>query len=118
MDSSGIIDQATIDILLDSVGGDKEFLAELMQDFFVDAPGQISNMKEAFINKDADSFRRAAHSMKSNAASFGALHLSELCKELDKIGKSGDITSVEIKVAEVEKQYQLVKTTLQEILSF
>jgi HPt (histidine-containing phosphotransfer) domain-containing protein len=41
--------------------------------------------------KDAESFRRNAHSLKSNANTFGATELGLLAKELEFMGKENNL---------------------------
>jgi HPt (histidine-containing phosphotransfer) domain-containing protein len=80
-----IIDKATFDELEQLSGA--EFIKELIDTFLDDAPKLVSEIKSALEAQDADSFRRAAHSLKSNAATFGAMRLAELAKELEMLGK-------------------------------
>ena len=109
------IDRTAIDAILESVGGDVTFLAELMDEFLADSPEQISDMHQAFSAGDAESFRRAAHSLKSNSAIFGAIELAEMCKELENIGKSGNLDAVGNILTDVESMYANVKSALEEI---
>lgn len=80
-----IIDQGTFDELKQMSGA--EFINELIDTFLDDAPKLVSQIRAALEAQDADSFRRAAHSLKSNAATFGAARLAELAKELEMLGK-------------------------------
>ena len=52
-----------------------EFAAELVATFLDEAPGMVAELKAAAAGGDADAFRRAAHSLKSNASVFGAAAL-------------------------------------------
>ena len=65
---------------------------------------------------DAELFRRAAHSLKSNSARIGALKLSELAKGLEMIGKAGRLAEVSDTVALAEAEYNLVRQALQELI--
>ena len=115
--TDNLINRATIDSLLTSVGGDKEFLVELSEDFFEDTLVQIANLRHAYDADDATSFTRAAHSLKTNSASFGATGLAELYKELESSGKAGNLVGADAKVNEVEKVYGQVKIALEGIIS-
>lgn len=108
-----VIDRAVLDGLLDSVGGDKEFLAELLQTFFADAPTLFGTLHAALTAGGADEFRRAAHSLKSNSASFGAMPLSKMCKALEDIGKTGTLEGADEGVAAAEAEYARVKAALE-----
>jgi len=103
---STAIDLNVLNGLLDSVGGDREFLQELVETFFADSPDQFDALRTSLAGGDAETFRRAAHSMKSNSASFGAMALSALFKQLEEIGKSGDLSAAGGLLSEADSAYQ------------
>ena len=84
-----VIDKTTFAELKQMSGA--EFINELVDTFLEDAPKLIEEIKTALKANNADSFRRAAHSMKSNAATFGASHLAELAKKLEMLGKENKL---------------------------
>ncbi len=115
--TNNAIDQNVLNNLLESVGGDLEFLRELIETFFEDSPGQFQAMESALESGDAELFRRAAHSLKSNSASFGALELSKLCKSLEEIGKSGQLDSGKKLLAQAEAAYRETSAALAEYIN-
>ena len=108
-----VIDLAVFDALLESIGGDREFLAELLQTYFDDSPRLLGAMQVALAANNAEEFRRAAHSFKSNSKSFGAMTLSELAKGLEEMGKSGMLEGAAERIAQAEAEYARVKAALQ-----
>ena len=116
MSNSSPIDLDTLTTLLDAVGGDPEFLVELLDEFFKDAPAQFRAMEEALSSANAEVFRRAAHSMKSNSANFGATTLSNLFKQLEELGKNGDLDHAASVFVEAEAEYQRVKPVLETVV--
>ncbi len=84
-----IIDKATFEELKQMSGAD--FINELIDAFLDDAPHMISQMQIALASKDVESFRRNAHSLKSNANTFGATELGVLAKELEFMGKENNL---------------------------
>ena len=84
-----IIDQETFNELKQMSGAD--FINELIDAFLDDAPNMIQNMQTALNTKDVESFRRNAHSLKSNANTFGATELGTLAKELEMMGKQSNL---------------------------
>jgi HPt (histidine-containing phosphotransfer) domain-containing protein len=68
-----------------------EFITELIDAFLDDAPRMIESMREALAAKDVESFRRNAHSLKSNANTFGATGLGALAKELEFMAKENNL---------------------------
>jgi len=111
------IDRAVFDSLLESVGGDMEFVAELLQTFFDDAPNLMATLHTALAAGEADEFRRAAHSLKSNSASFGAMPLSRMSKELEDMGKAGTLAGASPKIAQAEEEYARVRAALESAVS-
>lgn len=103
------IDINTFNQLKESAGA--EFIGELVDTFLEDAPALILQMKTALAAQDADSFRRAAHSMKSNAATFGALELSVLAKDLELMGRDKNL-EVGDRLANLEETYRQVESQL------
>jgi HPt (histidine-containing phosphotransfer) domain-containing protein len=84
-----IIDKATFEELKQMSGPD--FINELIDAFLDDAPNMIGQMQIALTANDAESFRRNAHSLKSNANTFGATELGVLAKELEFMGKEKNL---------------------------
>jgi HPt (histidine-containing phosphotransfer) domain-containing protein len=84
-----IIDKATFDELKQMSGAD--FINELIDAFLDDGPHMISEMQAALATTDVESFRRNAHSLKSNANTFGAMELAALAKELEFMGKENNL---------------------------
>jgi HPt (histidine-containing phosphotransfer) domain-containing protein len=103
---SGLLDQAALDELR-RLGGD-EFLAELVDTFLADAPGQLA----ALHTVDSVEVRRAAHTLKSNGATFGAGQLSELCRELEEQARRGDLAGAPDLAARIEAEYARVAQAL------
>ncbi len=76
-----VIDAATFAELQASAGAD--FVVELVDTFLEEAPIMIGEMKSAIAAGQAEPFRRAAHSLKSNANTFGAHALGATARELE-----------------------------------
>ena len=84
-----IINRVAFNELKQMSGAD--FINELIDAFLDDAPGMIQNMYTALDTKDVESFRRNAHSLKSNANTFGATELGALAKELEFMAKENNL---------------------------
>ncbi|HXQ34063.1 MAG TPA: Hpt domain-containing protein [Anaerolineales bacterium] len=84
-----VIDKATFEELKQISGAD--FINELIDAFLDDAPNMIQNMQTGRDTKDVESFRRNAHSLKSNANTFGAIELGVLAKELEFMAKESNL---------------------------
>ena len=84
-----IIDQATFEDLKQMSGAD--FINELIDAFLEDAPTMIQSMRTAVEAGDVETFRRNAHSLKSNAYTFGATELGRLARELEAMGRENNL---------------------------
>jgi|SRR5688572_5130132 HPt (histidine-containing phosphotransfer) domain-containing protein len=107
------LDMNTFNSLKESTGAD--FIGELIDAFLDDAPGLIEKMKTSLSAGDAENFRRATHSMKSNAATFGCMELAELARELEAMGRDNNLqignrlAQMEEALHEVESQLRALK---------
>ena len=80
------LDPATFTELEAAAGAD--FARELIGTFLEEAPLMLAELRSTLATRDADAFRRAAHSLKSNSQTFGALALGALARELELKGLS------------------------------
>ncbi len=87
--TASVIDAATFAELQESAGAD--FVAELVDTFL--PPALLTELRSARHAADADRFRRAAHSIKSNSQTFGALGLGALARELELQGLHADASA-------------------------
>ena len=83
-----LIEHNTLARLRKSAGDD--FVAELVQAFAEDAPGLLDDLHSAQAVGDAGRFTSAAHALKSNAQTFGAMGLAEAARVLEHGGLPAD----------------------------
>ena len=112
---SDLLDPAALDNLRAVVGGDDDFLVELIHTFLDDAPGLLGDLRAALAAGDAVEVRRFAHSLKSNGAEFGASAFSESCDQLEELSKAGRLDGAEALVAQIERQFDQVRGALLEL---
>jgi HPt (histidine-containing phosphotransfer) domain-containing protein len=94
---------------------DADFVNELIEAYLDDSPNLINEMKTSLQQNDAATFRRAAHTLKSSSAILGAMGLSEISKELEMIGKSGDLNQVDGKLDNLIAIFEQVELKLKAI---
>jgi len=114
-EASVFLDPVALNRLLQVVGDSREVLAELIDSFLEDAPELLQTMTAAAQTGDAKSLRRAAHTLKSNSADFGALELCDLCKELEARAKNEDLANAELLVEDIIEQYNRVVIALKAV---
>jgi HPt (histidine-containing phosphotransfer) domain-containing protein len=100
---STTIDHKTFSELQATAGAD--FVAELVDTFLQEAPVMLADLRDATAAGDATRFRRAAHSLKSNSNTFGALPLGALARELEIKGIGADSVSINARLDALEAEY-------------
>ena len=111
------VDGRLLDQLRDTVGGDDDFLEEVLQTYLKDGAAQLATMKRALTARDAAALGRAAHSLKSNSAGVGATHLAALCAELEARMRSGELEGSAGEIARVETEFGRVAGALERRLT-
>ena len=106
------IDAATLAELLETVGGDRAFLAELVETYRADCPRLLAELRAAVAAGDAPAARRAAHTLKSTSASMGALGLAAQCREIEAAAAAGDLAGLDERVERVAVTYDEVEAAL------
>jgi HPt (histidine-containing phosphotransfer) domain-containing protein len=110
------IDRQIFNGFIESINNDLDFLAEMILTYFNDSPRQIAEMRSALLAGHHQDLTRAAHSLKSNSAVFGATTLVSLCKTLEESGKAGVINSdTGSQIDRIEMEYQQVQNTIRQI---
>ena len=108
----GPIDATTFADLLETVGGDRGFLAELVETYLAYSPGLLAELGAGVAADDAASARRAAHTLKSTSASFGARRLSGLCREIEAAAAAGNLVGLDESVELAAAEYAGVEVEL------
>ena len=108
-----VIDQAVFERLTGTVGA--AFVAELIDTFIEDAAKLFATLRRALAKRDLDSFRRAAHSFKSNSEILGAARLASVARELEAIARAGSLDGVEDRLCHLESGFEIVARRLGEL---
>ena len=110
--SENPIDLATFSELKEATGDD--FVAELVLTFLDEATEMLADLRNAVESSDAEAYRRAAHSMKSNASTFGAAALAELARriELGPCPDVGDLKDVDALEAEFQQSAEALRSLI------
>ena len=98
--SAQSIDHATFAELQATTGAD--FVAELVDTFAEEAPQMLAEMRSAHATAAAEKFRRAAHSLKSNSNTFGAVRLAEMARALELGGMPETAAPLDAVAAELD----------------
>ncbi len=80
--------------------------------YFKKTPPLMETLREALASSNCELVYRTAHSLKSNSNSVGALHLAELYRELEMMGRQESLSNSEELIQQIEEYYQLSFTEL------
>ena len=87
---SEVLDLKALRAFRDLMGAeDHNFIRELESDFTADARNLADSIERLGDRGDLTSMARAAHTLKSNAAMFGAMRLSSLARSLERLADTG-----------------------------
>jgi len=92
---------------------DPGFLRRSIDQFFTHATQMLQNLQAAISASNVREVLRMAHSLKSAAATFGATHMSDLCRELEIQAHASSIIDAEGQLAQIEAEYQRVRKALE-----
>lgn len=117
MDEEGreAIDQGVLDELERSVGDDREFLRELVETYLDDAPVLIATLRDGITAKQVEPTNRAAHTLKSNSASLGALGLSAMARELETLTSVATTEADDLSAPEIGALVDLIAVEFEEV---
>jgi signal transduction histidine kinase/CheY-like chemotaxis protein/HPt (histidine-containing phosphotransfer) domain-containing protein len=106
------VDDAVLQRLAESMGGDDAFVAELIDQFVTDSPALVAAARRGLEAGDTDEVRRAAHTLKSNAATFGANELADRSSRLEAAAKGGSLDDGPAQLEAIEDELARVHTAL------
>lgn len=108
------IDAAALNAFRHDLGeGAQDILIELIDCYLREAPRLIQAIETASEEADAIALLRVAHTLKSSSAVVGALHLSELCKQLEETAHDPNPEHLAHQTQQILREYERVKRALE-----
>src|SRR2546425_4293562 len=111
--SAAAIDRTTFDRLTATMGA--AFVGQLIDTFVEDAQELIATLRRALVETDLDAFRRAAHSLKSNSETLGAVGLAVLARGLEAMARAGSLGGAGDRIEPLVSRYEIVAQSLGEL---
>lgn len=102
------VDRAAYAALVETVGGDADFVAGLVDEFVIDAARLVAGMRAGAEAGRPGDVAREAHQLKSSSASLGAALLPELCSNLEAEASAGSNQGLVERVAVIEAEVRRV----------
>ena len=107
-----VLDQAALDSLLQMVGGDADFVDELVDTFLADVPLQLAELRAAVAAGTAADAVRPAHTLKGTAASIGARAVETMSRSIEEGARAGTVDGLDAQVEELALALADLETAL------
>ena len=91
---------------------DSDFVIELIDLYINEAPKQIQAITLALTTQAFSTLMITAHTLKGSSLNLGAKKLGALCLKLEELGRAGKSIPDCTSMAEIENEYENVKTML------
>ena len=98
---------------LRTIASNEEAFGRLVSSFLDNGATLVAQLTDAAGSGDLEVLRRNAHTLKSNAASFGAVALAEWCGTLETRARSGDATDAEDLVGRIAAAFRDTRAALE-----
>jgi HPt (histidine-containing phosphotransfer) domain-containing protein len=106
------LDPDAVRALSELLGGDREALAELVDAFVDEAPRRLAELRQGADQGDAALAGRAAHTLKSNGLTFGAVEFASLCRRLEVAARKNDLAESHDLIDRVDVEWTRVRRAL------
>ncbi len=110
--SVAAIDEKAFASLEDIADGDAEFIAEVLNQFLMDAEILMATLLAGAEAGNAQEVEHSAHTLRSASANVGALRLSRICQELQEMGRVADPDGCGERAAVAREEFAQVKREL------
>jgi two-component system sensor histidine kinase/response regulator len=109
-----VLDPAALKRLRATLGRQADrMLPGLIDRFYQDVDRLLGEAGGALEGGQADDLRRAAHTLKSTSATFGAMALSAVARELEYLARDGVLEGVAGLMAQAEAEFAKAKAALE-----
>ncbi len=95
-----------------SIAPDDESFERLVTSFLDNGATLLTQLADAAGSNDIDVLRRNAHTLKSNATSFGATELADLCAELESQARQEAVVDAELQVQAITVAFEGARRAL------
>ncbi len=106
------LDADAVRALYELLGEDREALEEIVDTFLEEAPTRLAELRRGVDQNDSALAGRAAHTLKSNGGTFGAVELVSLCRRLEVAARANDLAGSADLLDAVDVQWTLVSKEL------
>jgi HPt (histidine-containing phosphotransfer) domain-containing protein len=91
---------------------DPDMLSDIIRLYLEQAPELLNTIEIAIENSHSEGVRIAAHTLKGSSANMGAKLVTELCTELEELGRAGKFDTARSRFSQLIVNYQAARETL------
>jgi histidine phosphotransfer protein HptB len=108
-----VLDAKALEELRDIVcSNNLEEFIQLIECYLEDTPQRFQAINDAIPQENAKRLQLEAHALKSSSAIVGAKHLSQICKQLEDLGRDGNLSDATLLLSQAMTEYQQVDAAL------
>jgi len=107
-----IPDPIDIPSVLERIGGEMDFLRELLDIFESDYREKTGSLREAVEGGDFESIKNIGHALKGASANLSLEPLRKACRSMEEAGEAGDIRKAGDALARMEAEHARLQAFL------
>ena len=112
-DTQAVINQESLDNIRQlQQSGRPDLLGKIIVIYIDDSPALLNSLRESISKGDAENVRLTAHRFKSGSANLGAIKLTELCRQLEDMGRNNELTGAASLVNRMETEFRDISVAL------
>lgn len=92
--------------------GQPSFLAEMIEIFFEDTPPRLAELRQSLATGDVETVTHLAHTLKGSCGNFGAETMQARCRDLEMLGRGGQLDGASELIDQIELEYGRVHDAL------
>ncbi len=104
--NSSIDMKALVNLEAIQARGGPNIVVKVISTYLEESSRLIAELQESEMKHDSVVLYKTAHALKSSSANVGAKNLSEMCKSLEMIGRSGSLEGITPLIRSIENEYQ------------
>jgi CheY-like chemotaxis protein len=104
------------ELALSRLGGDQDLMKEAATMFLNAYPSLLSDVRSAFIAREADLLELSSHTLKGSISNFGAVNACNLAFKLELMGRDGRLDYDDTLVTELELEVERVAAAIADLV--
>ena len=118
MTGAPVLDPAVLATLRQlNVPGEPDVLTQVLTLFLDEVPPRMTRLRNAWASGNIVEMQRAAHSLKGSAGNIGAHGMFDVCRQLDGLGRSGNLDAAAPLVDALDVEFGKVEAEIRRMIA-